>query len=161
MYSNNSAAALPIRKIFAVKFRMGDKPIWEQIGSSFVQHYYNLFDTDRSQLSSIYIDSSCLTWEGQQCQGKCAIVEKLSSLPFQKIQHSITAQDHQPTTDACILSMVVGQLKADDDQILGFQQTFVLRHMSSAWVCTNEIFRLALHNMPMMTQSWDSIKSFY
>ncbi|XP_053553238.1 nuclear transport factor 2 isoform X2 [Bombina bombina] len=168
MYSNNSAAALPIRKIFAVKFRMGDKPIWEQIGSSFVQHYYNLFDTDRSQLSSIYIDSSCLTWEGQQCQGKCAIVEKLSSLPFQKIQHSITAQDHQPTTDACILSMVVGQLKADDDQILGFQQTFVLRHMSSAWadddpvmgfhqvfllknineawVCTNDMFRLALHN---------------
>ena len=32
-------------------------------------------------------------------------------LPFTKIAHSITAQDHQPTPDCCILSMVVGQLK--------------------------------------------------
>lgn len=89
--------------------------------------------------SGFQIDASCLTWEGQQFQGKAAIVEKLSvskgqgraisgcfpallaaacrtlfllqSLPFQKIQHSITAQDHQPTPDSCIISMVVGQLK--------------------------------------------------
>ncbi|NWT40917.1 NTF2 factor, partial [Stercorarius parasiticus] len=125
---------------------MGDKPIWEQIGSSFVQHYYQLFDADRTQLGAIYIDASCLTWEGQQFQGKAAIVEKLSSLPFQKIQHSITAQDHQPTPDSCILSMVVGQLKADDDQVLGFHQTFLLKNYQGAWVCTNEVFRLALHN---------------
>uniref|UniRef100_A0A2K6UDX4 NTF2-related export protein n=1 Tax=Saimiri boliviensis boliviensis TaxID=39432 RepID=A0A2K6UDX4_SAIBB len=57
---------------------MGDKPIWEQIGSSFIQHYYQLFDNDRTQLGAIYIDASCLTWEGQQFQGKAAIVEKLS-----------------------------------------------------------------------------------
>uniref|UniRef100_A0ACB8EAI7 Uncharacterized protein n=1 Tax=Sphaerodactylus townsendi TaxID=933632 RepID=A0ACB8EAI7_9SAUR len=93
------------------------------------------------------IDASCLTWEGQQFQGKAAIVEKLSSLPFQKIQHSITAQDHQPTPDSCILSMVVGQLKADDDQILGFHQTFLLKSLQCAWVCTNDVFRLALHNV--------------
>lgn len=36
-------------------FRMGDKPIWEQIGSSFVQHYYQLFDADRTQLGAIYV----------------------------------------------------------------------------------------------------------
>ncbi|KAL4691285.1 hypothetical protein H8959_014246, partial [Pygathrix nigripes] len=63
-----------------------------------------LFDNDRTQLGAIYIDASCLTWEGQQFQGKAAIVEKLSSLPFQKIQHSIIAQDHQPTPDSCIIS---------------------------------------------------------
>ncbi|NWS60672.1 NTF2 factor, partial [Chunga burmeisteri] len=71
----------------------------------------------------------------------------LQSLPFQKIQHSITAQDHQPTPDSCILSMVVGQLKADDDQVLGFHQTFLLKSFQGAWVCTNEVFRLALHNV--------------
>ncbi|KFQ28925.1 PREDICTED: nuclear transport factor 2 [Merops nubicus] len=125
---------------------MGDKPIWEQIGSSFVQHYYQVFDTDRTQLGAIYIDASCLTWEGQQFQGKAAIVEKLSSLPFQKIQHSITAQDHQPTPDSCILSMVVGQLKADEDPIMGFHQIFLLKNINDAWVCTNDMFRLALHN---------------
>ncbi|XP_007531296.2 nuclear transport factor 2-like [Erinaceus europaeus] len=125
---------------------MGDKPIWEQIGSSFIQHYYQLFDNDRTQLGAIYIDASCLTWEGQQFQGKAAIVEKLSSLPFQKIQHSITAQDHQPTPDSCIISMVVGQLKADEDPIMGFHQMFLLKNINDAWVCTNDMFRLALHN---------------
>lgn len=43
--------------------RMGDKPIWEQIGSSFVQHYYQLFDTDRTQLGSIYVSIvACRRW---------------------------------------------------------------------------------------------------
>uniref|UniRef100_A0A2K5H7N9 NTF2 domain-containing protein n=1 Tax=Colobus angolensis palliatus TaxID=336983 RepID=A0A2K5H7N9_COLAP len=99
---------------------MGDKPIWEQIGSSFIQHYYQLFDNDRTQLGAIY--------------------------PFQKIQHSITAQDHQPTPDSCIISMVVGQLKADEDPIMGFHQMFLLKNINDAWVCTNDMFRLALHN---------------
>ncbi|KAG7229804.1 hypothetical protein INR49_012453 [Caranx melampygus] len=125
---------------------MVDQPLWEQIGSSFVQHYYQMFDSDRSQLGSIYIDASCLTWEGQQFQGKRAIVEKLSSLPFTKIAHSITAQDHQPTPDCCILSMVVGQLKADDDPVMGFHQSFILKNINDAWVCTNDMFRLAIHN---------------
>ena len=61
------------------------------------------------------IDVSCLTWEGQQFQGKAAILEKLSSLPFQKIQHSITVEDCQPTPSICTISIVVGQLKADED----------------------------------------------
>eukprot|EP00069_Balaena_mysticetus_P010532 bmy_20705T0 len=58
---------------------MGDKPVWEQIVSSFTQHYYQLFDNDRTQRGAIYIDAPCLTWKGQQFQGKAAIVEKLSS----------------------------------------------------------------------------------
>ncbi|KAM9855072.1 nuclear transport factor 2 isoform 1-T2 [Aulostomus maculatus] len=122
------------------------QPLWEQIGSSFVQHYYQVFDTDRSQLGCIYIDASCLSWEGQHYHGKVAIVEKLTSLDFTKIAHSITAQDHQPTPDNCILSMVVGQLKADEDPIMGFHQCFILKHINDSWVCTNDMFRLAIHN---------------
>ncbi|XP_035497679.1 nuclear transport factor 2 isoform X2 [Scophthalmus maximus] len=101
---------------------MVDQPLWEQIGSSFVQHYYQVFDSDRTQLGCIY------------------------SLPFTKIAHSITAQDHQPTPDCCILSMVVGQLKADEDPIMGFHQSFILKNINDAWVCTNDMFRLAIHN---------------
>ncbi|EDM13137.1 rCG48592 [Rattus norvegicus] len=124
---------------------MGDKPIWEQLGSSFIQHYYQLFDNNRTQLCVIYIDSPCLTWEGQLFQGEAATVEKLSSLPFHKIQHSIMAQDHQPSPDSCIFSMVVGQPKADEDPITGFhwKQTKII---NEAWVPTNNTFRLALHN---------------
>uniref|UniRef100_A0A671UVJ6 Nuclear transport factor 2 n=1 Tax=Sparus aurata TaxID=8175 RepID=A0A671UVJ6_SPAAU len=98
------------------------------------------------KVDKLMIDSSCLTWEGQQYQGKTAIVDKLKSLPFSKIAHNITAQDHQPTPDCCILSMVVGQLRADDDPIMGFHQSFLLKNINDAWVCTNDMFRLAIHN---------------
>ncbi|KAI4882611.1 hypothetical protein NFI96_032808 [Prochilodus magdalenae] len=90
---------------------MADKPVWEQIGTGFVQHYYQQFDSDRGKLADLYTDASCLTWEGEGFQGKTAIMGKLSSLPFQTIQHSITAQDHHPTPDSCVMSMVMGQLK--------------------------------------------------
>lgn len=42
----------------------------------------------------------------------------LQSLPFQSIQHIITAQDHHPTPDSCVMSMVMGQLKVRCDQRL-------------------------------------------
>lgn len=71
------------------------------------------------QVGTIYIDASCLTWEGQQFQGKAVFVEKLSSLLFQKIQHRITAQDPQPTPDIYIINMVVGQLKTHKDPYNG------------------------------------------
>ncbi|NWW31998.1 NTF2 factor, partial [Panurus biarmicus] len=90
---------------------MGDKPIWEQIGSSFVQHYYQLFDADRTQLGAIYV-SMHRKGAGPPSHYLSGI-PCFDSLPFQKIQHSITAQDHQPTPDSCILSMVVGQLKVN------------------------------------------------
>ncbi|VCW78893.1 unnamed protein product, partial [Gulo gulo] len=101
---------------------------------------------DRNQLGTIYIDPSCLTWEGQQFLRKAAIVERLSSLPFQKTQHSITVQNQQPMPDSCINSMVVGQLKADENPTVGFHQMFPLKNITSAWLCTNHMFRLSLHN---------------
>ncbi|XP_043937587.1 nuclear transport factor 2 [Protopterus annectens] len=91
-------------------------------------------------------ETSCLTWEGEQFQGKIAIVKKITSLPFHEIQHSITSADHQPTAEGCVLSMVVGQLKADEDPIMGFHQVFLLKRVNDAWICTNDLFRLSLHN---------------
>ncbi|XP_054631620.1 nuclear transport factor 2 isoform X5 [Dunckerocampus dactyliophorus] len=102
-------------------------PLWELIGTGFIQE-------------------SLLTWEGDKLRGKEPIMKKLLNLDFKKIEHTITAQDHQPTPDNCVLSMVVGQLKADNDQIMGFHQIFLLREINTSWVCTNEMFRLALHN---------------
>lgn len=41
------------------------QPLWEQIGSSFVHHYYKVFDSDRAQLESIYVSAtdSCIWYE--------------------------------------------------------------------------------------------------
>ncbi|XP_062302027.1 nuclear transport factor 2, like [Osmerus eperlanus] len=125
---------------------MSEKPVWELIGSGFVQHYYNLFDSDRTKLLDLYADFSCLTWEGEGFPGREAIMKKLISLPFKSIKHSITAQDHQPTPDSCVVSMVMGQLKADDDHVMGFHQVFLLKQVGNNWICVNDMFRLALHN---------------
>ncbi|XP_020842539.1 nuclear transport factor 2-like [Phascolarctos cinereus] len=125
---------------------MAESPTWEQVGASFVHLYYRHFDADRVQLSALYTEASCLSWEGEQFQGKSAIMEKMLNLPFQKIQHSITSQDHQPAPDNCILSMVVGQLKVDEEPVMGFHQLFILKNMNDKWICTNDIFRLALYN---------------
>lgn len=37
-------------------------------------------------------------------------------------------------------------LQADDDPIMGFHQSFILKNINDAWVCTNDMFRLAIHN---------------
>lgn len=44
-------------------------PPWEQIGSSFVQHYYKMFDTDRGQLANLYVSicSENGDGEGRRC----------------------------------------------------------------------------------------------
>uniref|UniRef100_A0A8C5RJ57 Nuclear transport factor 2 n=1 Tax=Laticauda laticaudata TaxID=8630 RepID=A0A8C5RJ57_LATLA len=119
---------------------MAERPMWEQIGTSFVQLYYQQFDTNREQLGALYVCISLLS------DYPVDAINGLLMLPFQKIQHNITSQDHQPAPDNCILSMVVGQLKVDNDPIMGFHQMFVLKNMNDKWVCSNDIFRLALYN---------------
>ena len=61
-----------------------------------------------------------MTFEGQQMQGAAKIMEKVSSLTFQKIQRSITACDAQPTFDGGVLISVLGQLKVILFDLLGF-----------------------------------------
>ena len=66
----------------------------------------------RPQLQALYnAEQSLLSFEGQQMQGAAKIMEKLSSLTFQKIAHLITAVDCQPMFDGGILINVLGQLK--------------------------------------------------
>ena len=52
-----------------------------------------------------------MTFEGVQMQGQVKIMEKITSLTFQKIAHLITAIDCQPMFDGGILINVLGQLK--------------------------------------------------
>lgn len=46
-----------------------------------------------------------------------------------------------PVTVLCLY------LQADNDPIIGFHQCFLLKNAGGdTWVCTNDMFRLALHN---------------
>ncbi|XP_031570390.1 nuclear transport factor 2-like [Actinia tenebrosa] len=124
-------------------------PNFDTIGKGFVDTYYTLFDTNRSQLQPLYRDHSMLTFEGQQFQGAIAITQKLVALPFQAVKHVLTTVDCQPIPNNGVLVFVVGQLKSDDDHPHGFSQTFVLfpeDEAATKYYVMNDIFRLALHH---------------
>ncbi|KAG7271833.1 hypothetical protein CRUP_023743 [Coryphaenoides rupestris] len=110
-----------------------ERPDWQKIGEEFINLYYSRFDTgNRSSLAELY------------------------SLPFKSIQHNITKQDCQPTPDNCIIVMVMGQLKADNDPVMGFQQVFQLRSELGSWGCSNDMFRFGTSssNNATITSLW-------
>jgi len=146
---------------------MALNPNYEAIGKAFTEQYYNIFDNaaTRPQLQNLYnAEQSLLSFEGQQMQGSAKIMEKLSSLTFQKIAHLITAVDCQPMFDGGILINVLGQLKVsfvtvttfttekkmpqtDEDPAHGFSQAFVLKPDGQSWFIAHDVFRLALHHV--------------
>lgn len=65
-----------------------------------------------------------LTFENTQFQGQNAIIEKLSSLPFQRVQHRISTVDAQPANPqlGSVIVMVTGQLLV---YLMNYQKLYV------------------------------------
>ncbi|KXH59742.1 nuclear transport factor 2 [Colletotrichum salicis] len=117
---------------------------FEEIAKQFIEFYYNQFDTDRKQLASLYREQSMLTFESASSLGVNSIVEKLSSLPFEKVKHQVTTLDSQPTTEGGIIILVTGQLLVDEEQRpMSYTQAFqLLRDPSGSYFVFNDIFKL-------------------
>ena len=96
----------------------------DALAKAFVEHYYSTFDTNRNNLANLYQEGSMLSFEGQKIQGSHNIVAKLTSLPFQQCQHSITTVDSQPSgVNAAMLVFVSGNLQlAGEQHALKFSQ---------------------------------------
>ncbi|ODV71982.1 Ran GTPase-binding protein NTF2 [Cyberlindnera jadinii NRRL Y-1542] len=114
------------------------------LAQQFTEFYYNQFDSDRSQLGNLYRDQSMLTFETSQVQGAKDIVEKLTSLPFQKVGHRITTLDAQPASpNGDVLVMVTGELLIDEEQNpQRYSQVFHLIPDGASYYVFNDIFRL-------------------
>ncbi|KAI9582131.1 probable nuclear transport factor 2 isoform X1 [Glossina fuscipes] len=128
---------------------MALNPQYEDIGKGFVQQYYALFDNpvQRANVINFYSTTdSFMTFEGLQIQGAPKIMEKLSSLTFQKITRVITAVDSQPMFDGGVLINVLGRLQCDEDPPHAYSQIFVLKPMGGTFFCAHDIFRLNIHN---------------
>jgi len=54
--------------------------------------------------------------------------------------------DAQLTVDGGLIVFVIGQLKADQDQVFGFAQTFYLKQFGDSLFIMNDMFRLSLHH---------------
>eukprot|EP00928_Gymnodinium_smaydae_P099660 TRINITY_DN9572_c0_g1_i1.p1 TRINITY_DN9572_c0_g1~~TRINITY_DN9572_c0_g1_i1.p1 ORF type:complete len:124 (+),score=32.88 TRINITY_DN9572_c0_g1_i1:72-443(+) len=118
---------------------------FQQVGEQFVQHYYQTFDRNRAELLPLYGDTSMLTFEGEQHQGAQNIVQKIASLPFQKVAHQIVKVDYQPSpANNGVVIFVTGNLLVDDNQNpLKFAQVFMLAPTpTGGWFVQNDLFRL-------------------
>ncbi|KAI8878391.1 nuclear transport factor 2 [Backusella circina FSU 941] len=116
-----------------------------EIARAFTTFYYQTFDIDRKNLVSLYREQSMLTFEGQQFAGVNNVVEKLVSLPFQKVQHRVTTVDVQPGIPniGTTLVSVTGALLIDAEQNTQlFSQIFHLMPEGNSYWVYNDIFRL-------------------
>ena len=52
---------------------------------AFHEHYYSTFDSNRAALAGLYQENAILSFEGQKFQGQAAVMQKLTSLPFQQV----------------------------------------------------------------------------
>ena len=105
-----SVANVPLR----LKGGSSTNSNFEEVGSAFVLHYYNIFDTNRAGLQNLYQDVSMMTFEGEKIQGSQAIAQKLTSLPFQSVKHEVITVDSQPMASGGVLVFVCGNLKVID-----------------------------------------------
>ncbi|KAF9821618.1 hypothetical protein IEO21_00464 [Rhodonia placenta] len=115
------------------------------IAKQFTDFYYSTFDSSRAGLQSLYRDHSMLSWEGSPILGAENISEKLTSLPFERVQHKVTTLDAQPSSPsvASLIVSVTGLLLVDDStNPLQFSQVFQLIPDNGSYYVYNDIFRL-------------------
>jgi len=113
----------------------------ETFAQQFTKMYYQTFDSNRTDLMLLYRPTSLLTFQSQLYRGPQAIVDKLMSLGFSRIQHQTSTIDTQATGDGIIV-MVTGQLLVDEEQRpMNFCQTFCISHDTEYFV-KNDLFAL-------------------
>ncbi|RAL63773.1 hypothetical protein DID88_003418 [Monilinia fructigena] len=109
------------------------------------EFYYNQFDADRTQLATLYRENSMLTFESASVLGAGAIVEKLKSLPFEKVKHQVSTLDAQPSGEhGGILILITGALLVDEEQRpMNYSQAFqLLPDGAGSYFIFNDVFKL-------------------
>lgn len=114
------------------------------LASEFTNFYYKQFDQDRSQLGNLYRNESMLTFETSELQGVQSILEKLTSLPFSRVEHKVITINAQPASpNGDVLVLVTGQLLLDEERNpQNFSQVFHLMPDGGSYYVLNDIFRL-------------------
>ncbi|KAL2689898.1 Nuclear transport factor 2 [[Neocosmospora] mangrovei] len=118
---------------------------FEDVAKQFIEFYYNTFDSDRKALAALYRPESMLTFESASVLGHESIIEKLSSLPFEKVKHQVSTLDAQPSNgEGGIIILITGALLVDEEQRpMNFSQSFQLaRDASGQYFVYNDIFKL-------------------
>mmetsp|Transcript_29463 Transcript_29463/g.88115 ORF Transcript_29463/g.88115 Transcript_29463/m.88115 type:complete len:123 (-) Transcript_29463:36-404(-) len=115
----------------------------DDVAKAFIPHYYNLFDTNREGLVSLFRDTTSLTFEGDGPKvGPAAIMEKLRAMP--QVAHqpqTIETQNSIPGSNS-ILIFVTGKIMVEAGKPLAYAETFQLcASAPGQYFLNNIIFR--------------------
>ncbi|KYR02656.1 hypothetical protein DLAC_11432 [Tieghemostelium lacteum] len=113
----------------------------KQIASSFITHYYSIFDSNRANLAQIYQPQSILSWEGKEFQGVQKIVEHLTELPFSQVQRK-SSHDVQTTFQGGLIIFEFGTLSIDNSPPMKYSRVFHLANNNNQFLLLNDFFRL-------------------
>ncbi|EGB12659.1 hypothetical protein AURANDRAFT_18389 [Aureococcus anophagefferens] len=87
----------------------------DEVAKAFIPHYYNLFDTNREGLVSLFRETSSLTFEGDGPKtGVAQIMEKLRGLPPARdgATRKLTIECQPSVSQNAILVFCTGQIMA-------------------------------------------------
>ncbi|KAB8291424.1 hypothetical protein EYC80_010098 [Monilinia laxa] len=117
---------------------------FQDVAKQFTEFYYNQFDADRNQLATLYRENSMLTFESASVLGAGAIVQKLGSLPFEKVKHQVSTLDAQPSGEhGGILILITGAFVDEEQRPMNYSQAFQLMpDGAGSYFIFNDVFKL-------------------
>lgn len=78
---------------------------------AFINYYYQLFESNRAALGTLYQETSMLTFEGQKFMGAANIMTKMGSLAFGACKVHLSSRDFQPSVSGGIMVFVTGNIQ--------------------------------------------------
>jgi hypothetical protein len=87
-----------------------DQYLTHEPPQAFISYYYQLFESNRPALGTLYQEQSMLTFEGQKFQGTQNIINKLQQLPFGACKVNLSSKDFQPSVSGGIMVFVTGNI---------------------------------------------------
>lgn len=118
---------------------------FKQIGEEFAKVYYQTYDSNRQGLAQFYEAQSCFTFEGESVQGQQQIVQKLTTLPFQQVQHAPSSCHGQPVPGSPdkVLLLVTGSMLVNGSQTVKFAEVFqLMKKPTGGWFILNNTFKV-------------------
>ena len=116
-----------------------------QITQQFTNHYYQQFGSgQRGNMRGLYQGDSSLKFEGEQHNGPDAIIQKLTTLPFQQVQVQVISTDWLPGPGGSLVIMTNGSMQLPGEaNKLKFSQCFTLISSSPGnFYIKNDLFRI-------------------
>lgn len=118
---------------------------YDKLGKIYVAEYYSRFDDPAKRLSLVALyhhEDSFMTFEAENFRGTKKILEKFEKLNLGKVERAIKSVDVQPFLDGGVIVNVIGKVRADNEPLRLYAQTFVFKPQKGSFFLQHDIFRV-------------------